>query len=259
MSCDCVARVKNSSKYDYWYHTLLQFGLHADLGRFRGVARFFTRNEFSLRSHLKHAPHPSKWPGARQLTDIELEVVCRVWRSPWQCQGECSMTASKRKRFALCACSLRHVCFLLEHLGGRPPVEDVVEVFKRPLREQHPPVAGPRAALLDLRAINQDPESWARWAEEARLRAILGTCQRSLPSVLSGVRCYIAFKGVSQLVLFSRFCSHGGPGRVLQMPCAAAKRSISPRKLTRSSCGLRRFGAVVHFRITAAACGQLVW
>jgi hypothetical protein len=198
MSCDCVARVKNSSKYDYWYHTLLQFDLSADLDRFRGVARFFTRNDFSLRCHLAHAPHPSKWPGASQLTDIELEAVCRVWRSPWQCQGKCSMAALKRKRFALCARSLRHV---FGHLGGRLPVEDVVEVFKRPLREQHPPVAGPRAALLDLRAINQDPESWALWAEEARLRAILGTCQRSLPSVLSGVRCYIAFKGVRLLVL----------------------------------------------------------
>lgn len=100
MLCDCVARVKNDSKYDYWYHTLLQFGLSADLVRFRGVARFFTRNEFSLRCHLAHAPHPSEWPGAGQLTSRELAVVSEVWKAPWKCQGGCSMAAAKRKRCA---------------------------------------------------------------------------------------------------------------------------------------------------------------
>ena len=34
------------------------------------------------------------------------------------------------------------------------------------------------------------------WAEEARLQAILGGCKRSLASVRSGIRCYIAFIGV---------------------------------------------------------------
>ena len=77
-----------------------------------------------------------------------------------------------------------------------------MEVLKRPALERRPPAAGPRAALLDLGAINRDPESWALWAEEARLGALLGTCQRSLPSVLSGVRCYIAFKGGRPLERF---------------------------------------------------------
>ena len=61
--------------------------------------------------------------------------------------------------------------------------------------------AGPRAALskahLEVKTANELTE----WVESARLDAVLGSCARSLPSLRSGIRCYIAFAGASRQVL----------------------------------------------------------
>ena len=51
--------------------------------------------------------------------------------------------------------------------------------------------AGPRAELKKLSKLNVSQTK--DWMEAARLEAVLGSCRRSLPSVRSGLRLYIAF------------------------------------------------------------------
>ena len=54
---------------------------------------------------------------------------------------------------------------------------------------------GPREALGALGLEGKNQTELADWIEDARLAAILGGCRLSMPSVSSGVRCYIAFVG----------------------------------------------------------------
>ena len=54
-------------------------------------------------------------------------------------------------------------------------------------------VAGPRKALRSLQAQNLNVAQGVAWLESARLEAVLGSCMRSLPSVRSGLQCYVAF------------------------------------------------------------------
>ena len=56
---------------------------------------------------------------------------------------------------------------------------------------------GPMAALLALDSGLTEGEISA-WLEETRLDAILGASSRSHKSVRSGIRCWMAFVGVSQ-------------------------------------------------------------
>ena len=52
---------------------------------------------------------------------------------------------------------------------------------------------GPRQAMEELaRTLNND-EARARWAEEARLAAIVGSCPKSKSEQRSGMRCWIDF------------------------------------------------------------------
>ena len=51
----------------------------------------------------------------------------------------------------------------------------------------------PRQALKNFQLENRSDAEKALWLEEARLNAIVGSCRRTLPSVRSGIRCYIAF------------------------------------------------------------------
>ena len=52
---------------------------------------------------------------------------------------------------------------------------------------------GPRKALQKLQKCELNTSQKAVWMETARLDAILGSCCRSLPSVRSGIRMYVAF------------------------------------------------------------------
>ena len=54
---------------------------------------------------------------------------------------------------------------------------------------------GPRAALENLKRSGKPIGGMRTWVEEARLAAILGSCSLSLPSLRSGLRCYVAFVG----------------------------------------------------------------
>jgi len=52
---------------------------------------------------------------------------------------------------------------------------------------------GPRKALQRLQKKELDAGQKAMWMETARLDAILGSCCRSMPSVRSGIKMYLAF------------------------------------------------------------------
>ena len=54
-------------------------------------------------------------------------------------------------------------------------------------------VGGPRRTLHSLDLCNIDPTEKAEWVADARVKAILGSCSKTLPSVRSGILCYIAF------------------------------------------------------------------
>ena len=52
---------------------------------------------------------------------------------------------------------------------------------------------GPRGALKRVMATVKSEEEKSAFVQRARLDAILGSCLASMPSVRSGVRCYLAF------------------------------------------------------------------
>ena len=52
---------------------------------------------------------------------------------------------------------------------------------------------GPRKALSKLRLDQMTIAENVLWIETARVEAVLGSCRRSLPSVKSGIQCYVAF------------------------------------------------------------------
>ena len=79
-------------------------------------------------------------------------------------------------------------------MGQKEQVEALIR--QRPVNDTSAGL-GPRAALQRVGLGNMDATGKAAWLEESRLDAILGNCRLSIPSVLSGVRCYIAFAGQS--------------------------------------------------------------
>ena len=52
---------------------------------------------------------------------------------------------------------------------------------------------GPTSAIKRLRDELRCDEDRSRWVAKARVEALVGGCQKSLPSVKSGLRCYMAF------------------------------------------------------------------
>ena len=66
-------------------------------------------------------------------------------------------------------------------------------VYASPLCAADVSHAGPRGACKRLRADNWSDQQRAGWIEQARHSAILGSCPRSRNSVVSGIRCYLAF------------------------------------------------------------------
>ena len=94
--------------------------------------------------------------------------------------------------------------------GQREQVEALVR--QRPVNDTSAG-RGPRAALkcVGLRDMSNDGK--AAWLEESRLDAILGNCRLSIPSVLSGVRCYIAFAGLFSCLCLVSCCHRACAGR----------------------------------------------
>ena len=65
---------------------------------------------------------------------------------------------------------------------------------------------GPKAANAHMRFDKMKPGEKLDWLEEARVMAILGSCSRTMPSLRSGVRCFLAFAGYSFVEIFA--CAH---------------------------------------------------
>ena len=55
--------------------------------------------------------------------------------------------------------------------------------------------AGPLAALRRVPFQNMSDTEKRAWAESARIAAILGNCPKTIKSMQSGARCWIAFLG----------------------------------------------------------------
>ena len=55
---------------------------------------------------------------------------------------------------------------------------------------------GPRASMNDVDFSVMGSRDKLKWVCDARITAILGSNARTLPSVRSGVRCYLAFAGL---------------------------------------------------------------
>ena len=53
--------------------------------------------------------------------------------------------------------------------------------------------AGPRKTIDELCLKLHNQGDMDKWCAQARVDALLGSCSRSLPSVKSGCRCYLAF------------------------------------------------------------------
>ena len=79
----------------------------------------------------------------------------------------------------------------------QPPAEDddiVTQVLKRHTQASaFSAVGGPINAAKRFKESLLSVEQLAAWAEKARIDAIMDGCKKSMPSVRSGVRCYIAF------------------------------------------------------------------
>ncbi len=66
---------------------------------------------------------------------------------------------------------------------------------------------GPQAALARVGLPKRTVHERMEWLEKARVGAILGGMRLSLPSVQSGLRCYVAFVGELSHV-FVMACRH---------------------------------------------------
>jgi hypothetical protein len=54
---------------------------------------------------------------------------------------------------------------------------------------------GPRASIVASRFEKMSKHEKEVWAHNARIQSVIGACARTLPSVRSGLRCYLAFAG----------------------------------------------------------------
>ena len=70
-----------------------------------------------------------------------------------------------------------------------------MEAFDKDREEVNQVSVGPRLAMRTMKETLVDRETTKIWKEKARAQAILGSCSRSIESVKSGARCYMAFVG----------------------------------------------------------------
>lgn len=73
---------------------------------------------------------------------------------------------------------------------GLGPLE---EVLRAPEKLAERALRGPREAVAAMNFDSMTPPQCKRWLENARLTAMLGPCAKTIPSVKSGIRCYVAF------------------------------------------------------------------
>ena len=77
----------------------------------------------------------------------------------------------------------------------RKQTQDVLPLLKK-TSDSTAKGLGPRAALDSLDMSSMSNKDRIGWLEQARVKAITGSCSLSMASVRSGVRCYMAFAGL---------------------------------------------------------------
>ena len=72
--------------------------------------------------------------------------------------------------------------------------EQALDALSQPAsRSREIATSGPRASIAASRFDRMSKHEKVIWAQNARIQSVLGACARTLPSVRSGLRCYLAF------------------------------------------------------------------
>ena len=176
-------------------------GTRGDCVRWRGCVTFMFRptapavitrlcmkvlhaTGISHTSGLSAAPPVSEWALRCQLELPEIEFLGRFRVSrPRKC---CKVGKATQERSR----SPGEIRVPTSRQVAQHDVEGAL--LSRPAN-RHAQGCGPRAALRKAALDTQTEGDKAEWLEAARIDAIIGSCSKSLPSVRSGVRAYIAF------------------------------------------------------------------
>ena len=180
-------------------------------GVFRRLARFLVANDFDHVDQLRggerdicspgcwcacllEGSNPRSWPGSGGFLQTELDLLMPLVRG-----GRSRSPA--RQQHVRCMVIFSHG-LQLQVLGRRretPVRVDVQQILTRPLvTNSHAVGCGPRVALRKWQSSRMNITETAAWLESARLESILGSCQRSLPSVRWAV--LVMSVGISVLV-----------------------------------------------------------
>ena len=144
------------------------------------LCEFLVSNDFDLLRQLRSASNSEAWLGAAVLTAEEHafmnEVVIATARRPEEAERSRSPCAPERV----------------------PTSREVARSSVETLLQDRPGNTlsagyGPRNALRSIGLRQLSEAAREDWLGEARIDAILGSCLKTLPSVRSGVRAYMAF------------------------------------------------------------------
>ncbi len=207
-----------TSCMEYWSRTLAQCGFHGSIDRYkiycitlggalawyaphrsRALCRLLLQNDFTRVSQLANADHPRSWPGSSDCADSELDFISKL---PTVARRERSRSAHSPAMSA----HMVHVEFCRQRDGPSRSDEmpditaevvrkgqiDALPDRPRNVTSEH---AGPIAALKRLDFMNMSQAGRSRWAESARVDAIVGSCRHTMASLKSGLRCWVAFLG----------------------------------------------------------------
>ena len=123
------------------------------------------------------------------ITSVCLQASCSWgWlQEPAVCDTDVRRRCSLGRLCSAPLCSGRPVS------QGSRQCEVLVMALAQKATVVQMPRAGPRQALKSLQLQSFNVAQGKAWLESARLEAVLGSCKRSLPSVRSGLQCYVAF------------------------------------------------------------------
>ena len=190
-----------TSLQDFWLTELAKHDASMPEPSRVAFACLLTKNKFTSLRSLRFADAARDWLGADMLEKAVLEsfqVLCK-------CVQFHKITSALPIALAFIIFPRRKMA-ATEQRGAAGPaqrersprrqqkaqIEDLMQArAPNKASEGH----GPRAALSRMHLDIRSDAEVAKWAEEASIDAILGSCARSLPSLRSGVRCYIAFAG----------------------------------------------------------------
>ena len=132
------------------------------------LAKWLADNDLENLAQLRGAEDPSEWPGAESFNTASLNIIR-------------ALKQRERSR------SPRRIMY--------DQGSDVLRLLDKDKAVPFFSGGGPRKAVRALQ-IHFDSTAGidrAAWLEDARVEAIVGSCRKSIESVKSGLRCYLAF------------------------------------------------------------------